>query len=74
MYPHEIGGRDLALSQIGCSLTQEVRDAFEINKVPQDIAWEVNEPRTDLSDLEDRIYMLIDKVRATKGNQDFLKS
>ncbi len=56
---YQIGGRDTDLEQIAASIKYAVRDAFEINKVPEDILMAVNKLQKTLEQAEDEIQEVI---------------
>lgn len=56
---YQIGGRDTDLEQIAASIKFSVRNAFEINKVPEDIVTAVNKLQKTLEQAEDEIQEVI---------------
>ena len=69
-YPKQISKRNINVSQISLSLTNKVKDSFEINAVPDDIVSELKELCRQLESAELRIQDIIDDVR--KHDETFL--
>jgi hypothetical protein len=66
---YQIGGRDTDLEQIAQSIKYAVRDAFEINKVPEEVVTAINKLQKTLEQAEDEIQEVIILV-SEKLNQE----